>query len=62
VARPRDSRRVLDPEIDEVEAAGIGYVVAVNPGCSGQFCQGLRRRKSALRALHTAALLRLAAG
>jgi glycolate oxidase iron-sulfur subunit len=53
---------VLDPEIDEVEAAGIGYVVAVNPGCSGQFCQGLRRRKSALRALHTAALLRLAAG
>jgi len=48
--------------IDEIEAAGIGYVVAVNPGCLGQLSQGLRRRKSTLRALHIAGLLRLAAG
>jgi glycolate oxidase iron-sulfur subunit len=62
VVRPRDSRRVLDPKIDEVEAAGIDYVVAVNPGCLGQHRQGLRRRKSTLRALHIADFLRLAAG
>jgi len=62
VVRPRDSRRVLDPEIDEIEAAGIDHVVAVNPGRLGQFCQGLRRRKSTLRALRIADSLRLAAG
>ncbi len=62
LVRPLDSRRVLDPKIDEIEAAGIDYVVAVNPGCLRQLHQGLRRRKSAVRALHIAELLRLAAG
>jgi glycolate oxidase iron-sulfur subunit len=61
LVRPRDSRRVLDPKIDEIEAAGIDYVVAVNPGCLRQLRQGLRRRKSAVRALHIADILRLAA-
>ena len=61
LVRPRDSRRVLDPKIDEIEAAGIDYVVAVNPGCLRQLRQGLRRRKSSVRALHIADLLRLAA-
>ncbi len=61
MARPRDSRRVLDPKIDEIEAAGIDYVAAVNPGCPRQLRQGLRRRKSAVRALHIADVLRLAA-
>jgi len=60
LVRPRDSRRVLDPKIDEIEAAGIDYVVAVNPGCLRQLRQGLRRRKSAVRALHIAEFLRLA--
>jgi hypothetical protein len=43
VVRPRDSRRVPDPkidEIDEIEAAGIDYMAAVNPGCLGQLRQG----------------------
>ena len=61
LVRPRDSRRVLDPKIDEIEAAGIDYVVAVNPGCLRQLRQGLHRRKSKVRAVHIADLLRLAA-
>ena len=61
LVRPRDSRRVLGPKIDEIEAAGIDYVVAVNPGCLRQLRQGLRRRKSRVRALHIADFLRLAA-
>jgi glycolate oxidase iron-sulfur subunit len=61
LVRPRDSRRVLDPKLDQIEAAGMGYVVAVNPGCLRQFRPGLRRRKSKARAVYTADLLRLAA-
>jgi glycolate oxidase iron-sulfur subunit len=60
LVRPRDSRRVLDPKLDQIEAAGIDYVVAVNPGCLRQLRQGLRRRKSTVRAVHIADLLRLA--
>ncbi|MEH0934150.1 (Fe-S)-binding protein [Micromonospora psammae] len=55
--RPADSRRILDAKIDEVEAAGIDYVVAVNPGCLRQMRTGLRRRRSAVRAVHLAELL-----
>ena len=62
LVRPRDSRRVLDPKLDEIEAAGIDYVVAVNPGCLRQLRQGLRRRKSKVRAVHIADWLRMAAG
>jgi len=61
LVRPRDSRRVLDPKLDQIEAAGIDYVVAVNPGCLRQLRQGLRRRKSTVRAVHIADLLRMAA-
>jgi glycolate oxidase iron-sulfur subunit len=61
LVRPRDSRRVLDPKLDQIEAAGLDYVVAVNPGCLRQLRQGLRRRKSKVRAVHIADLLRLAA-
>jgi glycolate oxidase iron-sulfur subunit len=60
LVRPRDSRRVLDPKLDQIEEAGIDYVVAVNPGCLRQLRQGLRRRKSAVRAVHIADLLRMA--
>ena len=60
--RPRDSRRILEPKLDAFEAAGVDYVVAVNPGCLRQLAHGLRRRKSPVRALHIADLLRLAAG
>ena len=62
LVRPRDSRRVLDPKLDQIEAAGIDYVVAVNPGCLRQLRQGLRRRRSTVRAVHIADFLRLAAG
>jgi glycolate oxidase iron-sulfur subunit len=55
--RPADSRRVLDPKLDAIEAAGVDYVVAVNPGCLRQLQTGLRRRHSKVRAIHIAELL-----
>lgn len=58
--RRRDSRRVLDPKLDEIEAAGVDYVVAVNPGCLRQLQHGLRRRRSKVRAIHLADFLTLA--
>jgi len=60
--RPRDSRRILDPKLDAYEAAGVDYVVAVNPGCLRQVQTGLRRRGSAIRTVHLADLLAAAAG
>lgn len=58
--RPRDSRRILDPKLDQIEAAGVDYVVAVNPGCLRQLQTGLRRRRSRVRAIHLAEFLTLA--
>lgn len=55
--RPKDSRRILDAKLDEIEAAGVDLVVAVNPGCLRQLRTGLRRRRSAVRAVHLAELL-----
>jgi glycolate oxidase iron-sulfur subunit len=55
--RPKDARKLLDPKLDEIEAAGVDYVVAVNPGCLRQLQQGLRRRRSAVRAIHLADFL-----
>jgi glycolate oxidase iron-sulfur subunit len=60
--RPKDSRRILDPKLDALEAADVDYVVAVNPGCLRQLHTGLRRRGSAVRAVHLADLLAAAAG
>jgi glycolate oxidase iron-sulfur subunit len=60
--RPKDSRRILDPKLDAYQAAGVDYVVAVNPGCLRQVQTGLRRRGSAIRAVHLADLLAAAAG
>jgi glycolate dehydrogenase iron-sulfur subunit len=60
--RPKDARRVLDPKLDAVEAAGVDYVVAVNPGCLRQWQTGLARRRSRIRAVHLADLLVAAAG
>lgn len=60
--RPRDSRRILDPKLDAIEAADLDYVVAVNPGCLRQLETGLRRRSSKVRAVHLADLLAAAAG
>lgn len=60
--RPKDARRVLDPKLDAVEAAGVDYLVAVNPGCLRQWQTGLARRKSRIRAVHLADLLAAAAG
>jgi glycolate oxidase iron-sulfur subunit len=58
--RPQDSRRVLDPRLDEIEALGVDFVVAVNPGCLRQLQTGLRRRRSSVRAVHLVELLDLA--
>lgn len=55
--RPKDARRVLAPKLDQIEAAGIDYVVAVNPGCLRQLKIGLRRRRSQVKALHLVELL-----
>jgi glycolate oxidase iron-sulfur subunit len=60
--RPGDSRRVLAPKLDAVEAAGVDYLVAVNPGCLRQWQTGLARRRSRIRAVHLADLLVAAAG
>jgi glycolate oxidase iron-sulfur subunit len=58
--RPKDSRRVLAPKLDQIEAAGIDYLVVVNPGCQRQLITALRRRRSRVRVLHLAELLSLA--
>jgi glycolate oxidase iron-sulfur subunit len=58
--RPRDARAVLDPKLDEIEAAGVDYLVVVNPGCQRQLIGGLRRRRSRTRVLHLAELLAMA--
>lgn len=55
--RPRESRRILDAKIKEIEAAGVDYVAAVNPGCLRQLRTGLRRARSRVKALHIAELL-----
>ncbi|MEH0970532.1 (Fe-S)-binding protein [Micromonospora sp. CPCC 205546] len=55
--RPRESRRILDAKLDEIEAAGVDLVVVVNPGCLRQLRTGLRRRRSRVRAVHLAELL-----
>ena len=55
--QPRDSARILDDKLDQIEAAGVDLVVAVNPGCLRQLQAGLRRRRSRVRAIHLAELL-----
>lgn len=57
ILRPRDSKRVLDDKLDQIEAAQVEFVVAVNPGCLRQLQTGLKRRRSSTRALHLAELL-----
>jgi glycolate oxidase iron-sulfur subunit len=55
--RPRDSAAVLEPKLDEIAAAEVDLVVAVNPGCLRQLRAGLRRRGLGTRAVHLAELL-----
>jgi glycolate oxidase iron-sulfur subunit len=62
VLRPETSAAVLDPHLDEIAAAGVDVVVAVNPGCQRQLEQGLAGRGSAVRVLHLAELLARALG
>jgi glycolate oxidase iron-sulfur subunit len=57
ILRPRDSKRILDDKLDEIEAAQVDLVVAVNPGCLRQLQTGLKRRRSRVRAVHLAQLL-----
>jgi glycolate oxidase iron-sulfur subunit len=61
LVRPKDSRRVLAPKLDAIEALEVDYVVAVNPGCLRQLQVGLRRRRSRVQAIHLVELLALAA-
>lgn len=58
--RPADARRVLAPKLQHIEELDLDYVVVVNPGCLRQLRTGLRRAKSATRAIHLAELLALA--
>ena len=57
ILRPRDSKLILDDKLDQIEAAQVDFVVAVNPGCLRQLQTGLKRRRSSVRALHLAELL-----
>ncbi|MEE1938160.1 (Fe-S)-binding protein [Streptomyces sp. TRM 70361] len=59
--RPDDSRAVLDPKLDALAELDVDYVVTVNPGCLRQLRQGLRRRRSRVKAVHLAELLVMAA-
>lgn len=60
--RPRDSRRVLAPKLDAIEALDLDYLVTVNPGCQRQLVTGLRRLRSRTRVLSLAELLVMARG
>lgn len=55
--RPRDASRILDPKLKHIDELDLDYVVVVNPGCLRQVRAGLRRAKSATRAIHLAELL-----
>ena len=57
ILRPTDSQRILDDKLDQIEAAQVDFVVAVNPGCLRQLQTGLKRRRSRVRAVHLAELL-----
>ncbi|MEU0661084.1 (Fe-S)-binding protein [Streptomyces lavendulocolor] len=59
--RPRESRRILNAKVREIEAADVDYVAAVNPGCLRQLRTGLRRARSRVKAVHIAELLAKAA-
>lgn len=59
LVRPKDSRRILAPKLDAIEALDLDYIVAVNPGCLRQLQVGLRRRRSRVRAIHLVELLAL---
>ncbi len=55
--RPADSAAVLDPKLDEIEAADVDVLVVLNPVCQRQMIGGLRRRHSRVKVLHIAELL-----
>jgi glycolate oxidase iron-sulfur subunit len=55
--RPKDSKRVLDVHLDEIEAADLDYLIVVNVVCQRQMIGGLRRRRSRTKVLHLAELL-----
>jgi glycolate oxidase iron-sulfur subunit len=57
ILRAGDSKKVLDRKLDEIAAAELDLVVAVNPGCYRQLQQGLKRRGMRTRAIHIAELL-----
>ena len=48
---------MLDDKLDEIEAADVDVVAAVNPGCLRQLEQGLRGRRSRVKTVHLAELL-----
>jgi glycolate oxidase iron-sulfur subunit len=57
VLRPKDSRRVLDQHLDEIEEADLDYLIVVNVVCQRQMISGLRRRGSRVEVLHLAELM-----
>jgi L-lactate dehydrogenase complex protein LldE len=61
VRLPEVSTAILDKKLANVQSAGVGCVVACDAGCLMQMSGGLRRRRSAVRALHLADVLAEAA-
>lgn len=57
VRLPEVSTAILDRKLRHIEATGAGCVVACDAGCLMQIGGGLRRRGSAVRALHLAEVL-----
>ena len=57
VRLPEVSTAILDKKLISIEATGARCVVACDAGCLMQIAGGLRRRGSAVRALHLAEVL-----
>ncbi|MDO8690131.1 MAG: (Fe-S)-binding protein, partial [Dehalococcoidia bacterium] len=55
--QPEIAGAILDQKLDAIEATGAQVVACDCPGCLLHIASGLRKRGSAVRALHTAQLL-----
>ena len=62
VRLPEVSSSILDKKLKNVEATGARCLVACDAGCLMQMGGGLRRRDSAVRAVHLAEVLDVEAG
>lgn len=58
VLRPKDSARVMERHLDELDGAEVDLMVVINPGCYRQVESAIKRRGLPVRVLHIAELAR----